>query len=122
MREGTVTFNFVDAAGRVVDWGLVAIESAAARISLRTGCFCNLGISEAALGLESRALRKLLKARDLSRGLDDIVELLGLPSPGAVRVSFGLASTVTDLDRFFGFVEKAYKDRIIESARLGSGK
>src|SRR6185312_12616821 len=52
LRGGTICFNFIDAAGKVVDERLVAIESAAARISLRTGCFCNPGCSEDALGLK----------------------------------------------------------------------
>ena len=112
MRGGTVAFNFLDAAGKVVDERLVAMESAAAMISLRTGCFCNPGAGEAALGLDAGLVRRLSKVRQLSRGLDEFVEMLGIPSLGAVRVSFGLASTTADLDKFFGFAEKTYKDRV----------
>lgn len=112
MRGGTVAFNFLDAAGKVVDERLVAMESAAAMISLRTGCFCNPGAGEAALGLDARVVRRLSKVRQLSRGLDEFIEVLGIPSLGAVRVSFGLASTTADLDKFFGFAEKTYKDRV----------
>ena len=118
MRGGTVAFNFLDATGKVVDERVVAMESAAARISLRTGCFCNPGAGEAALGLNVNLVRKLSRVRQLSRGLDEFVEVLGIPSLGAVRVSFGLASTAADIDKFFGFVEKAYKDRVITSTGL----
>jgi selenocysteine lyase/cysteine desulfurase len=112
MRGATVAFNFLDASGKVVDERFVAMESAAARISLRTGCFCNPGAGEAALGLDASLVRRLSRVRQLSRGLDEFVEMLGIPSLGAVRVSFGLASTAADVDKFFGFVEKTYKDRV----------
>ncbi|KAL4895531.1 pyridoxal phosphate-dependent transferase [Aspergillus ambiguus] len=111
MRGGTVSFNFIDATGSVVDERLVARESAAQRISLRTGCFCNPGVGENAFGLDTAGLRQL---RHLSKtaSLDEYIELLGLPSAGAVRVSFGLASTAEDVDRFIAFAERNYRDRI----------
>ncbi|KAK3905513.1 molybdenum cofactor sulfurase [Staphylotrichum tortipilum] len=115
MRGGTVAFNLLDAAGKVVDERLVAMESAAARISLRTGCFCNPGAGEAALGLDPRLVRNLTKlagARGFSGGLDEFVTMVGMSSYGAIRVSFGLASTTADVDKFFGFVDKTYKDRV----------
>ncbi|KAL2134724.1 hypothetical protein VTI74DRAFT_11044 [Chaetomium olivicolor] len=118
MRGGTVAFNFLDAAGKVVDERIVAMESAAARISLRTGCFCNPGAGEAALGLDAKTVRKLSSVRQFTKGLDEFVEILGLPSLGAVRVSFGLASTAADVDKFFGFAEKTYKDRIVTVSDL----
>ena len=116
MRGGTVAFNLLDAAGRVVDERLVALESAAAMISLRTGCFCNPGAGEAALGLDPKILRRLGRATIMS--LDDYVGVLGLPSGGAIRVSFGIASTTSDVDRFFGFVDKTYKDRVVINVGL----
>ncbi|OAA65801.1 molybdenum cofactor sulfurase [Niveomyces insectorum RCEF 264] len=58
-RGGTVTFNFVDPEGALVDERLVAAAAAAARISLRTGCFCNPGAGETALGFTHAELRVL---------------------------------------------------------------
>jgi selenocysteine lyase/cysteine desulfurase len=122
-RGGTVTFNFVDAVGRVVDDRIVALESAAARISLRTGCFCNPGAGEAAFGLDAKDVRRFIKERGLSdKGVDDSVEAMGMPSLGAVRVSFGLASTAADVDKFLGFAEKTYKDRVMTPIGLGPRK
>jgi selenocysteine lyase/cysteine desulfurase len=115
-RGGTIAFNFLDAAGNVVDERLVALESAAARISLRTGCFCNPGVAENALGLNIRSLLPLRHSKTAS--LDEIINLIGLPSGGAIRVSFGLASTAADVDRFFAFATKTYRDRITASAGL----
>lgn len=42
-RGGTVSLNLLDPQGVLVDERLVAAESAAEGISLRTGCFCNPG-------------------------------------------------------------------------------
>jgi selenocysteine lyase/cysteine desulfurase len=109
-RGGTVAFNFLDAAGRVVDERLVAAETSAARISLRTGCFCNPGVGEDAFGLDLRALKSLRDARTTS--LDEYLRLVGLPTAGAVRVSFGLVSTVAEVERFLAFAEETYRDRM----------
>ena len=115
-RGGTIAFNFIDAAGSVVDERLVASESAAVKISLRTGCFCNPGVAENALGLNVRSLLPLRHSKTAS--LDEIINLIGLPSGGAIRVSFGLASTAADVDRFFAFAIKTYRDRITTSTGL----
>jgi selenocysteine lyase/cysteine desulfurase len=115
-RGGTVAFNFLDAAGKVIDERLVAAETSAAGISLRTGCFCNPGVGEDAFGLDMRALKALRGAK--TNSLDDYLKLLGLPSAGAIRVSFGLVSTVDDVDRFVTFADKTYRDRIPETRGL----
>jgi selenocysteine lyase/cysteine desulfurase len=115
-RGGTVAFNLLDAAGRVVDERLVAAESSAAGISLRTGCFCNPGVGEDAFGLDAATLKPLRHKK--SATLDEYLTLLGLPSAGAIRVSFGLVSTVEDVERFADFAESTYRDRVSEAAGL----
>jgi selenocysteine lyase/cysteine desulfurase len=65
-RGGTVAFNFLNTAGNVFDERLVAAESAAARISLCTGCFCNPGVAETALGLDVPSLRPLRHTKTTS--------------------------------------------------------
>jgi hypothetical protein len=37
--------------------------------------------------------------------------VIGLPSGGAVRVSLGLVSNISDVDRFLDFAEQTYRDR-----------
>lgn len=111
-RGGTVAFNFLDAAGNVFNERLVAAESAAARISLRTGCFCNPGMAEDAMGLD--VLHSL--GYSTTTSLDEVVDIIGPPSGGAIRVSFGLASTAADVDRFFAFATKTYRDRMDTTA------
>ncbi|WP_163511119.1 aminotransferase class V-fold PLP-dependent enzyme [Fodinicola acaciae] len=109
MRGGTVTFNVVDPDGVLVDERLVSAESAEAGFSLRTGCFCNPGAGEGAFSISRRTLRGRVGRRP--RGIDEYLTLLGLPTGGAVRVSLGLVSTVEDVERLVGFVDRTYRDR-----------
>jgi selenocysteine lyase/cysteine desulfurase len=112
-RGGTVAFNFLDARGAVVDERAVVRDASAAGISLRAGCFCNPGAWEQAFGLTRRVVREGWREfgrRDL-RTVDDYLELTGLPSGGAVRVSLGLVSSVDDVERLLDFAERTYRDR-----------
>jgi selenocysteine lyase/cysteine desulfurase len=108
-RGGTVAFNLLDPGGRVVDERAVARATAAAGISIRAGCHCNPGASEAASQLTRPALRAAARARPQT--MDEYVGLLGLPSGGALRASVGLACNVEDVERFLAFVETTYTDR-----------
>ena len=97
-RGGTVALNLLDPEGVPVDERLVAAESAAQGISLRTGCFCNPGAGESAFELAGDQLRG--SRRWGVRTVDDYLELIGLPTAGAVRVSLGIASNQADVERF----------------------
>ncbi|WP_243718884.1 aminotransferase class V-fold PLP-dependent enzyme [Actinomadura sp. KC06] len=108
-RGGTVAFNVLGARGGIVDERIVARDTAAAGISIRTGCFCNPGAGEGAFEIPERALR--LTAHRRMRTLDDYLGVLGLPSGGAVRASLGLVSNIADVERLIGFLAAAYRDR-----------
>jgi selenocysteine lyase/cysteine desulfurase len=115
-RGGTVSLNFLDPDGRVVDERAVSRDTGAAGISLRTGCFCNPGAAEAAFQLRRRDLIRARRALrgSLARGsaaVDDYLSLVGMPTGGAVRVSLGIASTLDDVEAFLDFVERTYRDR-----------
>jgi selenocysteine lyase/cysteine desulfurase len=101
-RGGTIAFNVLDPAGAPVDYRVV--ESLANRwnISLRSGCFCNPGASEAALGLTMSELAPLFQdgARPTSTALRR------RHSFGAVRASLGIATTPTDLATFLHFLQR----------------
>jgi selenocysteine lyase/cysteine desulfurase len=107
-RGGTVAFNLLDPGGRLVDERTVARDTAAAGISIRTGCFCNPGATEGAFNLTKADWRRALRGR--ARTMDQNLDLLGLPSL-ALRASVGLASNVDDVERFLAFVELTYRDR-----------
>ncbi|MGI8332468.1 aminotransferase class V-fold PLP-dependent enzyme [Actinomadura scrupuli] len=115
-RGGTVAFNILDARGDVVDERVVARDTAARRISIRTGCFCNPGAGEGAFALGHRALTG--RVRTGARPLEDRLGLLGLPTVGAVRASLGVASNGTDVERFTAFLEETYRDRVPGAAGL----
>jgi selenocysteine lyase/cysteine desulfurase len=97
-RGGTVAFNLRDRDGAVLPFALVEDAACRAGISLRSGCFCNPGVSEVALGLEQERLSHCLDhlgasftpAR-LSACADTAV--------GAVRASIGLANNLNDIQR-----------------------
>ncbi|MFF8955554.1 aminotransferase class V-fold PLP-dependent enzyme [Streptomyces sp. NPDC014894] len=109
-RGGTVALNVLDAGGSVVDERIVARDSSAARISLRTGCFCNPGAGEAAFQIAADALRRTGRDRTAVT-MEDYLARLGLPSAGAIRVSVGLSSNTADVDALLRFLEDAYRDR-----------
>lgn len=108
-RGSTVAFNLLDPAGRVLDEREVARASAAAGISVRTGCFCNPGAGEGAFGIPPAALTA--SAARATRTLDEYFELLGLPNGGAIRASFGVASTFRDAATLPRFIAATYRDR-----------
>jgi selenocysteine lyase/cysteine desulfurase len=125
-RGGTVSFNFLSPAGHVIDERAVTRDAAAAGISLRTGCFCNPGAGEWALGLSKRDVRGpwwlafagggFLRKRMTT--VDDYLEVIGLASGGAIRVSLGVASNIADVEAFLDFAEHTYRDRAAGLAGL----
>ena len=108
-RGGTVSLNLLDPQGVLADERLVAIESAARGISLRTGCFCNPGAGEGAFDLTRGQLRGS-RGRD-AHTIDEYLVRLDLLTGGAVRVSLGIASNLADVERFLAFLRATYRDR-----------
>ncbi len=100
-RGGTVSFNFLHPDGRTVDERFVDIVAAEHRISIRTGCFCNSGAGETAFSIS----KDTLIGAEFAEGmiLDDYIELVGMPTGGAIRVSLGLATNFADVYRFMSF-------------------
>ena len=80
----------------------------AANISLRTGCFCNPGGGEIALGLTGTELSSCFRQPEHETHLtvDDFRLCIDGKSTGAVRVSLGLVSNVADVDRFIAFAKE----------------
>ena len=105
-RGGTITINFYDPDGQVIDHDL--IEEAANRemISLRTGCFCNPGAGEMALGISKQELVSCFSDPERGMTYGDFRLCIDGKSTGAVRVSAGLASNFDDVYRFARFAER----------------
>jgi molybdenum cofactor sulfurtransferase len=103
-RGATIAFSVHDPAGAVVDHDDVERRAAEAGISLRTGCFCNPGAGEMALGLSAGELDRCFTDSGDRMTKEDFGRCLeGGKSPGAVRVSLGLVSTFADVHAFVRF-------------------
>lgn len=109
-RGGTVTVNFYDPDGRFIDHRAIEAEANKANISLRTGCFCNPGGGEIALGLSQTELAACFTGPQQRLTLDDFRLCIDGKSSGAVRVSVGLASNFADVHRFLEFA-RGFVDR-----------
>ncbi len=91
-RGGTVAFNVHD-----VPYTVVEQRARAAGVSLRGGCFCNPGASEAAFGLKS-GLASCLDDLGDEFSIERFSACTGRPV-GAVRASFGMATSEEDVGR-----------------------
>ncbi len=104
-RGGAVTVNFFNAKGQAIDHR--DIESAANRenISLRTGCFCNPGAGEVALGISRVELDVCFNGpgHENRLTLDDFRLCIDGKSSGAVRISVGMVSNFADIERLLAF-------------------
>jgi selenocysteine lyase/cysteine desulfurase len=116
-RGGTVTLNLNDPDGHYIDLQVVEERANRANISLRTGCFCNPGGSELALGISGeKIISCFAQFQQLTHQVtrDDYRRCIDAKSIGAVRVSVGLATTFTDVYRFAQFARGFLDQRASE--------
>ena len=106
-RGGTVTFNLYDPANRPIDHRSVEERANAANISLRTGCFCNPGGGEIALGITGVELSSCFRQpeHETHMTLDDFRLCIDGKSTGAVRVSLGLVTNTADVIAFLALAQ-----------------
>ena len=102
-RGGTVTFNFCDPDGRLIDHELIEEQAGRRRISLRTGCFCNPGAGEMALGLSRDELVGCFSQRPDGMTYEEFRTCIDDKGTGAVRVSLGIASNFADVEQLLRF-------------------
>ena len=108
-RGSALAFNVHDARGALVDHREVERRANAARISLRTGCFCNPGAGEAALGISGEELAGCFATHDRMT-IDAFRGCLTGKGSGAVRVSYGWASTFGDAHALVRLIETFAND------------
>jgi selenocysteine lyase/cysteine desulfurase len=101
-RGGTVTFSVLDSRSERIDARTVGRAAAQAGICVRTGCFCNPGAAEAALGLTKA---DLVAARHSGAVTREEYEDAAAISGGAIRASLGLASNAADVDALGDLIE-----------------
>jgi molybdenum cofactor sulfurtransferase len=109
-RGGTVTVNCYDPKGHYIDHRLIEKEASQANISLRTGCFCNPGGGEIALGLSQTELVACFNQSQERLTMDDFRLCIDGKSSGAVRISLGLVSNFADVYQFVQFA-RGFIDR-----------
>jgi selenocysteine lyase/cysteine desulfurase len=103
MRGGTVAVNFYDANGEYIDDKIVEERASEHKISLRTGCFCNPGAGEAALGLEKDEIEHCFNQAPGRMTLDQFRQCIDGKNTGAVRVSLGIVTNFNDVDTLINF-------------------
>jgi selenocysteine lyase/cysteine desulfurase len=115
-RGGTITMNFYDPAGLLLDYRRVEELAGHEGLSLRTGCFCNPGAGETAEGLTDEDMRAAF-ASDPDLTLPRFLQFMQRhngKSTGAVRVSLGLVSNLSDVERFLAFAA-SFRDRTLDA-------
>jgi len=116
-RGPTVTFNLLHPDGTPVDERLLQRAAAGARVSLRTGCFCNPGVAEEANGMTPEIVHAAL-LRGTPADVDTYLRHLTVQAQGAVRASVGVATNTRDVDRLVevcaGLVGKGLEEGVAE--------
>lgn len=104
-RGGAVTANFFNERGQAIDHRAIEAAANAEKISLRTGCFCNPGAGEVALGISRAELEVCFNGPGHQNRLtlDDFRLCIDGKSSGAVRISVGMVSNFADIQAFLRF-------------------
>jgi len=106
-RGGAVTVNFYDKNDRAFDHRFIESEANKVNISLRTGCFCNPGAGEIALGISRVELDVCFTRPDHKEvmSIDDFRKCIDGKSSGAVRISVGMITNFNDVQSFLMFAK-----------------
>ena len=102
-RGGTFAFNVLDRHGQALPYTQVEAAAREAGISLRGGCFCNPGASEAAFGIEPITLAACLSELGERFSAQGLAACAG-SEVGALRVSLGLANNRADVQRLLALL------------------
>jgi molybdenum cofactor sulfurtransferase len=102
MRGATIALNLADPSGALIDSRVVERHANAVGISLRSGCHCNPGAREIALGLSEADMAPAFRHKD-QLSYEEFLLVIDGKTTGAARVSLGLASTFADVYRFWAF-------------------
>lgn len=105
-RGSTLTMNFHTRDGHAIDHREIERRANLHNISLRTGCFCNPGAGEIALGISRPELVACFAPPAERLTLDDFRLCIDGKNSGAVRISVGLVTNFSDVQRFIEFTEE----------------
>ncbi|MGZ6364705.1 MAG: aminotransferase class V-fold PLP-dependent enzyme [Ktedonobacteraceae bacterium] len=109
-RGGTIAFNFCDPSGVVLDCYAIQENANQHGLSVRSGCFCNPGVREIALGLMREDLASVFRQKQRMT-YEQFLHVIDNRKQGALRVSVGLATNFSDVYHFLQFA-RTIIDRI----------
>jgi selenocysteine lyase/cysteine desulfurase len=100
---GTIILGFYNKEGIRYEFEQIEEMANGYNISLRSGCFCNPGIDETNNCLTDNELATYYSSHDKG-DYKDMIKFLG-KMRGATRISVGIATTKTDIDKLLAFLE-----------------
>jgi len=95
---GAIAFNVCDRTGTPISYTLMETRARRTNVSLRGGCFCNPGASEAAFALDPTRIAACLANLGNDFTPERFAECTNT-AVGAVRASIGLANNSDDIRR-----------------------
>jgi selenocysteine lyase/cysteine desulfurase len=104
-RGATIQFNLFDPYGRLLDGYAVERRANRLDVSLRTGCHCNPGARETALGFTEDEMVACFRDKDRIP-FEQFVASIDGKTTGAVRASLGIASSFEDAYVLLEFVRE----------------
>lgn len=119
-RGGTITLNFYNREGQAIDHRWIESQANRLNISLRTGCFCNPGAGEIALGISKPELAACFIGQPERLTLDDFRLCIDGKSTGAVRISLGIASNFADAFHFWQFAQSLLEEEDLPARVAGA--
>jgi selenocysteine lyase/cysteine desulfurase len=119
-RGGTISFNVCDPSGVVLDCYAIQDEANQYEISIRSGCFCNPGVREIALGFEREDLASAFRQKG-RLNYKQFLHVIDDRTQGALRVSVGLATNFADVYHFLQFAQSMI-DRSVPPAPVMPSK
>jgi len=118
-RGATIAMNFFDPSGILIDSARIERRANLAGISLRSGCHCNPGVREVALGYSAKEMAAAFKDKDRLR-YEEFLQVIDGKTTGAARASIGLATTFADVYKFWEFAAR-FRDLPSDAVEAPSG-
>ncbi len=122
-RGGTIAFHLVAPDSRPYDVGAVEARASRARLSLRTGCFCNPGDGEVAHGITRDDMAQCFVGAMRPVSFEDCAETIRFSTgktPNTMRASLGLASNFADAYALVRFAE-GFRDAPSDESPCATG-